>query len=200
MRDLAAEFGTSKSHIQRLVSQASRQELAVIDFGDTTASRTQRTAEIAIEKAGLDPDEDIEAAILLALAEKVDAVRAATSAQSAIAAPGLHRALDEQLARIREAGGDQAPRLGRLQGEQARIVLLAIGYPEPDEIDLDSFDTLDATRLQRERRRGGQPEQPGLEAAGATPHAAAYPRLEDYLAHVTAAATEQWVAIHARGA
>ncbi len=62
--------------------------------------------------------------------------------------------------------GPDLPRIGRLTGEQARAVGLAIGYPveQIDTLDLPfGFDCVEALALRRARRLAGLPEQPCLD-------------------------------------
>ena len=63
-----------------------------------------------------------------------------------------------------EAPQASAPRLGLLRGEHARVVLLGLGYENPDVVDLEEFNLIEALRLKRSRRLAGLPEQPGLQA------------------------------------
>jgi hypothetical protein len=78
----------------------------------------------------------------------------------------------------------ERPRLGRLRGEEARLVATAIGYPDPESVDVDRFDVLDVIRLRRDRRIAGLPEQPGLQTA-LDAHTAARSQ------HATQAVTEE---------
>jgi hypothetical protein len=107
---------------------------------------------VMLDAAGFDPDEDVGAATACALAEKLDACRAADTASSAMAAPGLARQLSETLNGLRDSAGDLGPRLGSLRGDEAVLVAQELGYPDPEAVDIECFDDLEVLRLQRARR------------------------------------------------
>ncbi len=76
----------------------------------------------------------------------------------------MHHELANTLARLALDAPDssQAPRVGILGGEQARNVLLGLGYPpeEVDAVDLPyGFDGIEAIALKRRRRLAGLPVQ-----------------------------------------
>ncbi len=77
----------------------------------------------------------------------------------------LHQSLAKALATLAvQAPEGSGPRIGLLVGDHARLVAIGLGYPDPDAVDLDRFDALEALRLKRDRSRLGLEAQPGLQA------------------------------------
>src|SRR5579871_4867767 len=77
----------------------------------------------------------------------------------------LHQSLAKALATLAvQAPEGTGPRIGLLVGDAARVVAMGLGYPDPDGVDLDRFDAIEALRLKRERRTLGLESQPGLQA------------------------------------
>lgn len=106
------------------------------------------------------PETQVRAQSLLALAELVDGDDASSGVR-----PQLHAQLLRELeGLVAAAVPEEPPRLGPLRGEQARVVALALGFPDPEAMDLEAFDSIDALELKRQRRLAGLPEQPGLQA------------------------------------
>ena len=152
--EIADQFGITRQHVGRIVSQQQHQSLSP----DVPLHGSVVGAVLAkFERYGLDPDEDVEAATVLALAEKLDAVRGASSAQSAIAAPGLARALDEAMVRLLAFVGGEggAPRVGPITGRPALVLLTAVGHPEPHTASIDELDAVELLRIKRQRRLAG---------------------------------------------
>lgn len=151
LTEIAQRFGTSKQHVSRLVSGQQRQLLA----GNAAYLRGSVVAalEALFQDLGVSPDDDVRAATALALGEKLDAVRVAQSASSAMACPGLAKALSETLIELQDERGATGPRLGRLRGEEAILVARELGYEHPEAVDIDAFDDVEAIRLRRARRR-----------------------------------------------
>ena len=148
------QVGITRQHVGRIVSQQQHQSLSP----DVPLHGSVVGAVLAkFERYGLDPDEDVEAATVLALAEKLDAVRGASSAQSAIAAPGLARALDEAMVRLLAFVGGEggAPRVGPITGRPALVLLTAVGHPEPHTASIDELDAVELLRIKRQRRLAG---------------------------------------------
>lgn len=110
----------------------------------------------------LSPAGEVLASSLRTLATRIDD----GSASDAVSAQ-LNRELVQTLERLTEVSPDAAaPEIGSLRGNQARAVLLGLGYPpeEVDGISLQVFDSIEALRLRRDRRLRGLPVQPGLQA------------------------------------
>lgn len=151
---IGERYGTSKQHVSRLLHGEQRQLLPVVDVwgGGSVVIAVARMLEVA----GYAVDEDVGAATAMALAEKLDAVRRADTAQSAMAAPGLAKQLAATLGELREQAGDVGPRLGALRGDEAVLVARELGYPHPGEVDVEWFDELEVIRLRYVRRLATQ--------------------------------------------
>jgi transcriptional regulator with XRE-family HTH domain len=159
LEQIATEFGTTKQHVSRLVRGEQRQDLPSVDVDDRSSVASAVTN--LLDAAGIDPNYDYLAAAAVALAEKLEAVRRLDSAQSAMAAPGLARALSETLAELQADAGSGGARLGRLRGDEAILVARELGYPDPELIDIDRFDQLEVLRLKRARRLARQRQESG---------------------------------------
>jgi transcriptional regulator with XRE-family HTH domain len=166
LQQIADRFGTSKQHVHRLVRGEQRQLLPAVDV-DARGSVTNAVL-VMLDAAGYDPDEDVLAATACALAEKLDSCRASDTSQSAMAAPGLARQLADTLNELRDSAADPGPRLGSLRGDEAVLVAQELGYPNPEQVDIECFDQLEVLRLKRARRLLAQfgPDHPQLRANG----------------------------------
>ncbi len=155
LQEIAEQFGTSRQHVWRLVRNQQRQDLpdptAVLEESSVVAA-----VRATLEGAGWSAEEDVRAATAIALAEKLDSVRATATANGAMAAPGLARALHDTLSELHTPHGGDFPRLGALRGEEAVLVARELGYPEPELIDVDRFDEVEALRAKRHRRLAAQ--------------------------------------------
>jgi hypothetical protein len=147
---IAARFGTSKQHVSRLVRGHQRQVFDQIDV--QTAPSVSGAVRGLLEAAGVDAAADVSAAAALALAEKLDSVRSSTTSQSAMAAPGLARALNEILEELRATVSWTGPRLGALRGAEAVLVARELGYDDPENVRVTYFDRIEAIRVRRQRR------------------------------------------------
>jgi hypothetical protein len=161
--ELARRFGVSRQHVTRLV----RSELVPVppvDVGVWSAGGVASAVRALLQRAGLNPEGDVEAATAVVLAEKLDQCRESLTAQSAMAVPGVSRALQEVLDQVRGAVGDGRPRLGALRGEQAVLVARELGYPNPERVDIACFDQLEVLILRRARRRAAARERAAVGA------------------------------------
>ena len=151
--ELARRFGTSHQHVGRLVRDEQRAELVRMPPVDVW-----RVAGVAsavrglLERAGINPEVDVWGATAVVLAEKLDQCREAVTAQSAMAAPGVAKALQDVLDEIRHVLGEGGPRFGSLRGEEAVLVARELGYPDPEAVDVPHFDVLEVLRVKRFRR------------------------------------------------
>jgi transcriptional regulator with XRE-family HTH domain len=149
---IAERFGTSRQHVSRLARGEQRGELVSIPPVDVwRANGVASAVRSLLDRAGLDPNEDVAAATAVVLAEKLDQCREALSAQSAMAVPGIAKVLQDVLDDIR-AVGQGGPRLGSLRGEEAVLVAKELGYPNPEQVDVPNFDLLEVLKLKRARR------------------------------------------------
>jgi hypothetical protein len=147
---IAARFGTSKQHVSRLVHGRQRQIFDEIDV--QAASSVTGAVQRLLEAAGVDQATDVQAATALALAEKLDSVRGSNTAQAAMAAPGLAKALNEILGELRATVLWSGPRFGALRGAEACLVARELGYPDPEDVRVVVFDEIEALRVRRQRR------------------------------------------------
>ena len=106
--ELAAEFGCTRRHVDRLVRGDQR---ATIPTQDGPTVRALREYLAALE---LDAADRVLAAAAEALAAKLDAVRLSDSAASAGVAPGLARQLGETLREVRGEREDVAATVQRM--------------------------------------------------------------------------------------
>jgi hypothetical protein len=191
-------YGIAKSHISRLVHGQQRQTLdspaSPAVPGDVLATVLRE-----LEQLGIDPETNTNAISALVLAERLDATRGSPSAHSVIAAGQAAQRLQVTMEALRADQSGDMPRLASLRGDTARRVLLAIGYPDDeqlDQIDLDGFDALSAMSLQHYRFRHRRPENPGLVAVRAASYASHFPTLQRYLDRVIEQATAAYLAYH----
>jgi AraC-like DNA-binding protein len=154
LQEIADEFGTSKQHVHRIVRGEQRTDLTPASV--LAGASVAQAVTTLLEDFDLSPLEDVMAATAVAIAEKLDAVRAATSAQAAMAAPGLARGLQDLLASLTGITDGMGPRLGALRGEEAILVAKALGYPNPEEVDIEHFNHLEVIRLGRAKRIAAQ--------------------------------------------
>jgi transcriptional regulator with XRE-family HTH domain len=151
LQDIADRFGTSRQHVSRLARGEQRAELG--DLSPVVAGPSVTSAVHSLfEDLGIDPMFDVTAAASIALAEKLDAVRASQTAQSAMAAPALAKTLQEMLVDLRAVEG-AVPRLGGLRGDEAVLVARELGIDDPESVNIERFDAIEVIRLQRARRR-----------------------------------------------
>jgi hypothetical protein len=155
LQEIGDRFGTTRQHVSRLVHGEQRATLPDVDVDDPTISVVDAVVAL-LAYADRDPSEDVMAATAVCLAEKLDAVRRSNTAQSAMAAPGLVRTLSETLADLRGTGWYDLPRLGALRGDEAVLVARELGYPDPEAVDIESFDGLEVIRLRRVGRLAAQ--------------------------------------------
>jgi transcriptional regulator with XRE-family HTH domain len=149
LQQIAARYGTSRQHVSRIVRGEQRVSLPEVSLdGPSVLAAVRRL----LEAAEVPAEEDVFAATAVALAEKLDSVRRSETAQSAMAAPGLARALADMLAEVRALAGDRSPRIGAIRREGAVLLARELGVPDPESVDIDVFDRLAVLRLRRARR------------------------------------------------
>jgi hypothetical protein len=151
---IAARYGVTRQHVNRLVRGEQRQTLPPVDLAHEASVTVAVLSRL--EALGIDPNEDVVGATAVALSEKLDSVRASQTAQAAMAAPGLARALQDVLEELRLVVGDGGPRLDALRGDAAILVAQELGYPDPENIDVDRFDGIELIKLHRVRRLAAQ--------------------------------------------
>lgn len=84
------------------------------------------------------------------------------------ASPGVRPQLHAQLIKELDAFAAVAspsggPRIGPVRGPQALALAQGLGYPEPERVDIEVFDVVEAVALQWARRRAGLEPNPGLQ-------------------------------------
>jgi hypothetical protein len=100
--DLAAEFGITRRHVNRLVRGDQRQTIT------STDGRVVDAVEAFLAGLELDDGDGVLAASALVLAAKLDAVKSSDAAAAATAAPGLVRQLSDTLRELRGEQDDGA--------------------------------------------------------------------------------------------
>jgi transcriptional regulator with XRE-family HTH domain len=154
LQEIAEQFGTSKQHVSRLARGEQRTDFPRVDLYGTGS--VTLSVQAMLEEIELSPADDVVAATAIALAEKLDSVRASTTAQSGMAAPGLARALSEQLSELIGVAFEDGPRLGGLRGDEAVRVARELGIPDYENVDIECFDELEVIRLHYARRRAAE--------------------------------------------